>query len=200
MKPVTVLDVAGLPDHAFGHRSILWWGTLGFMATEGMAFALAAATYLYLSARVPEWPPDVPPPNLGYGIANLIVLLLSVIPNYLAKHAAEEKDLRGVRLWIVVCLLFAVVFLVLRGFEFTSLNVRWDLNAYGSIQWTMLGLHTTHLITDIGDTAVLAVLMFTGPISGRRFVDVSENSFYWYFVVGSWLPLYALVYWGPRLL
>ena len=60
MKPVTVLDVAGLPDHAFGHRSILWWGTLGFMATEGMAFALAAATYLYLSARVPEWPPDVP--------------------------------------------------------------------------------------------------------------------------------------------
>jgi cytochrome c oxidase subunit I+III len=200
MKPVTVLDVAGLPDHAFGHRSILWWGTLGFMATEGMAFALAAATYLYLSARVPEWPPDVPPPNLGYGIANLIVLLLSVIPNYLAKHAAEEKDLRGVRLWIVVCLLFAAVFLVLRGFEFTSLNVRWDLNAYGSIQWTILGLHTTHLITDIGDTAVLAVLMFTGPISGRRFVDVSENSFYWYFVVGSWLPLYALVYWGPRLL
>ena len=44
MKPVTVLDVASLPDHAFGNRSILWWGTLGFMATEGMAFALAAAT------------------------------------------------------------------------------------------------------------------------------------------------------------
>jgi cytochrome c oxidase subunit 3 len=88
MKPVTVLDVANLPDHAFGNRSIMWWGTLGFMATEGMAFALAAATYLYLRARVPEWPPDVAPPNLGYGIANLIVLLLSVIPNHLAKHAA----------------------------------------------------------------------------------------------------------------
>ena len=200
MRPVPALDAARLPDFAFGHRSILWWGTVGFMATEGMAFAIAAAAYLYLRTRVPEWPPGVPPPELGYGIANLVVLIVSLIPNQLAKNASEKCDLPRVRLWLIVCLVFAAAFLALRVFEIAGLNVRWDFNAYGSIQWAILGLHTTHLITDVGDTAVLTVLMFTGPVSGKRFVDVSENAFYWYFVVASWLPLYALIYWGPRLL
>ena len=30
-----------------------------------------------------------------------------------------------------------------------------------------------------------------------RFVDVSENALYWYFVVWSWLPIYAVVYGAP---
>jgi cytochrome c oxidase subunit 3 len=30
-------------------------------------------------------------------------------------------------------------------------------------------------------------------------VDVSENELYWYFVVWSWLPLYAVIYGVPRL-
>jgi cytochrome c oxidase subunit I+III len=28
-------------------------------------------------------------------------------------------------------------------------------------------------------------------------VDVSENALYWYFVVGSWLPIYAVIYLAP---
>jgi heme/copper-type cytochrome/quinol oxidase subunit 3 len=55
------------------------------------------------------------------------------------------------------------------------------------------------LVTDVIDTIVLAVLMFTGPLSGRRFVDVSENAVYWWFVVISWLLIYATVYLAPHL-
>ena len=40
------------------------------------------------------------------------------------------------------------VALAIRGYEFANLNVRWDANAYGSILWVILGLHTTHLATD----------------------------------------------------
>jgi cytochrome c oxidase subunit I+III len=54
-------------------------------------------------------------------------------------------------------------------------------------------------VTDLIDTIVLAVLMFTGPLEQSRFADVSENSMYWYFVVGSWLPIYGLIYFAPRL-
>jgi len=79
------------------------------------------------------------------------------------------------------------------------MNIRWDSNAYGSIVWFILGLHATHLITDLGDTIVLAVLMFTRHVSGKRYSDVSDNAFYWYFVVASWVPLWALLYGVPRL-
>jgi heme/copper-type cytochrome/quinol oxidase subunit 3 len=120
------------------------------------------------------------------------------VPNQLAKGAAEREDLQRARLWLVVCVLASVVFLVIRGFEFTTLNVSWYNNAYGSVVWLLLGLHTTHLITDTIDTAVLAVLLFMGPLEGKRFVDVSENALYWYFVVLSWLPIYAVIYWAAR--
>jgi hypothetical protein len=33
----------------------------------------------------------------------------------------------------------------------------------------------------------------------KRFADVSDNAFYWYFVVAAWLPIYYLVYWFPIL-
>jgi heme/copper-type cytochrome/quinol oxidase subunit 3 len=65
--------------------------------------------------------------------------------------------------------------------------------------WLLLGLHTTHIVTDVADTLVLTVLMFTKHGEGRRFSDVEDNAFYWNFVVLSWLPIYALLYWGPRL-
>ena len=114
--------------------------------------------------------------------------------------AAERFDLRGARMWLTVCLVFGLAFNVIRIFEFQTLNVWWDSNAYGSIVWMVLGMHTGHLITDLYDTIVLAVLMFTGPIEGKRYVDVSENGVYWYFVVVSWLPVYAILYLAPRVL
>jgi hypothetical protein len=79
------------------------------------------------------------------------------------------------------------------------LNTRWDLDAYGSAVWVVLGLHTTHLVTDLVDTLVLTALMFTRHATPRRFSDVSDNAFYWNFVVLAWLPLYLLLYWAPRL-
>jgi heme/copper-type cytochrome/quinol oxidase subunit 3 len=93
-----------------------------------------------------------------------------------------------------------IVPLVIRAFEFPALHVKWDDNAYGSILWTMLGLHTTHLVTDLIDTIVLAVLMFTRHGKNRRrFGDVQDNALYWNFVVLTWLPLYACIYFLPRL-
>jgi len=77
--------------------------------------------------------------------------------------------------------------------------VRWDTNAYGSVTWTLLGFHTVHVLTDLLDTIVLAAIMIAGPVDEHRFVDVSENAFYYYFVVLSWLPIYAVLYLAPRL-
>jgi heme/copper-type cytochrome/quinol oxidase subunit 3 len=195
------LDVAALPPGAFGSRSIVWWGTLGMMLIEGTAFALAIGSYFFLRARMTSWPPDgVAPPSLGWGAVNTVVLLASLVPNELAKRAGERIDLRGVRIWLFVCLAFGVAFNAIRVAEFMSLNVRWDHDAYGSMVWLLLGLHTTHIATDVADTGVLTALMCLGPIEERRFVDVSENSIYWYFVVIGWLPIYAVIYWAPRLI
>jgi heme/copper-type cytochrome/quinol oxidase subunit 3 len=200
MTAHTTLDVSALPDHAFGHQGLVWWGTVGFMVIEGSMFVMVLIVYLYLRLRVDQWPPSAPDPALFYSTLNLIVLLVSGIPNHLAKVAAEQYALGRVRFWLVICVLFGIVLLVIRGLEFTTLNCRWDDNAYGSIVWVLLGLHTMHLATDVVDTAVLSALMFTGPITRPRFVDVSENGLYWYFILAWWVPVYAMIYLAPRLL
>jgi len=192
------LDVADLPSFGFSHRSLMWWGTVGLMAIEGTAFALAVFAYFYLRSHANRWPMSTPPPALIWGTVNTVILLVSMWPNHMAKRAAEKLDRGGVQMWLSACLLFSFVFLVFRWFEFEALNVRWDTDAYGSLVWMLMGLHTFHLITDTWDTTVLDVLFFTGPIEGKRYVDVSENALYWYFVVLSWLPIYAVVYWAPR--
>ena len=193
------LDVRALPTFGFGARSPMWWATFGLMLIEGTVFAIAIVAYFYLRSVNATWPLNAPPPDLRFGTLNTAVLLVSLWPNELARRAANRGERGRARRWLTVCLAFALVFLVVRGFEFTALHVSWYTNAYGSIVWLLLGLHTTHLITDTIDTAVLAVLLFTGPFEGRRFVDTSENAVYWYFVVLSWLPVYAAVYLAPRL-
>jgi cytochrome c oxidase subunit III len=194
------LDVSELPTVVFSHRSLMWWGTLWLMVIEGTVFALAVMAYFYLRSHQATWPITSNPPDLSWGTLNTAVMLASFVPAHLAKRAAERLDLRGVRLWLVVSVVFGIVFTWLRAYEFAALNVRWDSNAYGSVVWLLLGLHTTHILTDLMDTIVLTVLFFTGPLDGKRYVDVSENSFYWYFVVATWIPLYLVIYWGARAL
>jgi heme/copper-type cytochrome/quinol oxidase subunit 3 len=192
------LDVSALPTFGFGQRSPMWWATLGLIAIESTVFALAIMSYFYLRSHASVWPMTGMPPDLLWGTLNTVILVLSMVPNQLAKKASERMDLPQVRLWMVLCMLVSIAFLVVRGFEFAALNTRWDSDAYGSIVWMLLGLHTTHLVTDAYDSGVLTVLMFTGPLEGKRFVDVSENATYWYFVVLSWLPIYATIYFGAR--
>ena len=145
------------------------------MIIEGMVFALVIVSYLYLKGRVPHWPPSGPGPALRWGTLNTVILIASCFPNALAKKAAEKMDLAGVRLWLAVCVAFGLAFNVVRAFEFTTLNVRWDSNAYGSIVWLALGFHTVHVVTDFLDTGVLTTLIdlpfaVSPVISGMVFV------------------------------
>jgi len=194
-----LLDVSQLPSYAFGNRSLLWWATFGVIAIEGTLFGSLIGTYFYLRVNADTWPPGVQPPDLVWGTVNTVILLLSIVPNHLVKHAATAHQLDRARFWMFICLVMALAFLGVRILEFPGLNCAWDTNAYGSIVWLLLGLHTVHLITDFMDSVVLFVLMLTGPFEGRRFVDAAENAMYWDFVVLAWLPIYAVIYWAPRL-
>jgi heme/copper-type cytochrome/quinol oxidase subunit 3 len=193
-----VLDVSVLPRSVFGHQGLIWWGTAGFMVIEGSMFVIAIVVYFYLRLQVSDWPPSLPNPDLLYGTANLLTVLVSLLPAHIAKKKAEAYDLGGVRVWLAVLVLFGVAAVVLRAFEYFTLNCRWDDNAYGSIVWVLLSLHTVHVATDVVDSAVLLTLALTGPNTKNRFVDYSENSLYWYFIVAWWIPVYATIYFMPR--
>jgi heme/copper-type cytochrome/quinol oxidase subunit 3 len=200
--PVTIVgDVSALPDTAMGARSLVWWGTLGFMLIEGTAFLLAGAAYLYLRGQATTWPPSGhAPPDLTLGTLFTVILLISEIPNRWLAARARRLQTGPVRAGIVVMSAFGIVLVAIRYLEFGRLNVNWDQDAYGSATWMLMILHATHVLTDLADTLVLGACIFTRRIADSQFSDVNDNCIYWSFVVLTWLPIYALVYWGPRLL
>jgi cytochrome c oxidase subunit III len=197
MKTIIVNDVTALPTYRFGSRSPLWWGTLSFVVIEGLGFVFAIAVYLYLRGQNQVWPPGRPPELLWSSILT-VLLIASEVPNTWTKRAAQEQNLARVRIGLFIMALIGAACVGLRVFEFTTLNVRWDSNAYGSAVWLLMGLHTAHLLTDVVETLVFVVVIFAGPLDARRFSEVEENQAYWDFVVLAWLPVYVTVYWLPR--
>jgi cytochrome c oxidase subunit 3 len=193
-------DLSRLPESAMGARNIVWWGNIGFMAIEGTAFVLAAGTYLYLMSQSPAWPPSGDrPPDLLWGILFTAGLLLSALPNLWVLRACRRKDAKAVRRSTLLMSVIGAALLIPRGFELAHLNVPWYQDAYGSVLWMLMVLHTSHIVTDWGDTCVQALWLYTHEIGDDQFADVEDNSNYWTFVVLSWLPIAALVYLAPRL-
>lgn len=195
--PLRNLDVSGLPDHAFGHRSALWWGSVGIIVIEAAIFGVLIATYLYGMARADDRPPAAPP-QLGYGLLATGLLVLSAWPHIAFRRATERIDLRRVRIWLAVAVALKTALLVVRGFEFLALEARWDDHFYGSILWTILGFHTLHLFSDWVETLVLLVMVLRQPFQPRRRADLFQAALFWNFAVVAWLPLFALIYLLPR--
>jgi heme/copper-type cytochrome/quinol oxidase subunit 3 len=199
MRERPVINLANLPLHGMGSASPSWWGTLAYMLIEGTGFALALAVYLYLMSVAPQWPLNAAFPKLTAGTWLTLLLLASLIPNLILARLAKAQILDKVRIGLVVMSVLGALPLVLRAYEFPAMQVKWDDNAYGSIVWAILALHTAHLITDLMDTLVLTALMFTRHADNpRRYGDVEDNAMYWNFIVLAWVPLYLCIYWVPR--
>ncbi len=193
-----VLNARHIPTYGHGSRSTTWWGTMGFCVVEGMGFVLAIGAYFYLVFINGDWPLSASAPDLFWSSLHTVLMMASLWPNHLAKTNSEHENLAKTRLYLVIMSLVGVALLGLRVHEIETLHTKWDHNAYGSIVWLLLGFHTAHLLTDVVDTIVLAVMMFTRHGHGRRFPNVGQNSDYWTFVVAAWLPVYVVVYWFPR--
>ncbi len=159
-RPLT-LDVSGLPSVAFGRRNTTWLATVFYMAIEGMMFALLFATYFYLRTRSTSWPPGHFPPALNYGAVNALIFLVSIIPAWIVKRRAPERNRTAVRNGLLVLALFALAATVLRVFEFSALNCRWTDDAYSSTIWVLIGMHSGHLVTELIETLLLLAISFT---------------------------------------
>jgi heme/copper-type cytochrome/quinol oxidase subunit 3 len=199
-EPRAVMDLSALPDMVFGPRDIMWWGTVGFVVIEGFTLCLTAAVYLYLQQNFATWPPEgTPLPSLGVPTLQVVLMILSLPLVWWISKAAHRFDLGAVRIGLTVAAVVVGVFTGLRIVEaVSSLNVKWDTNAYGSAQWLILGSHFTLLLIEFVEVTGMAGIFWLAPLEKKHFSDAADMAFYWYFMVLSWIPLYVLCFLVPR--
>src|SRR3979490_364265 len=96
------LDASRLPTVVFGHRNVSWLGNVFYMMIEGMMFALVITSYFYLRTRSVDWPPGVtPPPSVGFGVANVAVFLISLIPARWIQLQAPTGNRQKIRMGLL---------------------------------------------------------------------------------------------------
>jgi cytochrome c oxidase subunit III len=202
-----IIDVSDLPETELDHRSAIWWANLLLLAIETTMFALLVGGYFYLRGNFTQWPPPHiagpmayfdPVPALLLPTINLGVLLLSVAPMVWADRGALHMQTRPVCRGLMVCIALGVVIIALRAREFSALRFRWDDNAYGSIVWTIVAMHLLHVIVATSELALMLVWILRKGMDEKHARDVRVTAVYWYWVVGVWVPLYVIVFQGPR--
>lgn len=193
-------DVSALPTNAFGVRDIMAWGTMGFVVVEGFTLVVCAFAYLYLTKNFSEWPPaGTLRPSIVVPTIHAAFMLLTLVLMRWIDRVAHQRDLSRVRLGLTLASGASAVMVGLRVWELTqSLNVRWDANAYGSVQWLIVGSHGTLLAVQLIEIVGMAGIFWLGPVERKHFSDAADIAFYWIFIVVSWIPLYMLCYLVPH--
>ncbi len=200
-EPRIVLDASELPTVVFGKRSLLWWGTLGFMVIEGFTLLLMVASYFYLRTNEFDWPPGrTPNPDLLIPTINMVLLLLVIVPMIGVSKAARRMDRPAVTRGLLIAAAMTIPVNVLRWFELLALNARWDAHAYASAAWGVVVLHTTLTVVDLFETGTPGVLFAAGKARRKHYPDAADAADYQFFLSLVWVPLYFIVYWMPRLL
>jgi heme/copper-type cytochrome/quinol oxidase subunit 3 len=194
-----LIDVSALPTVVFGSRATSWWGMMCFMAIESLTLAICAVSYFYLRKNFQAWPPEGT--RLPSLLLPTILVVALVVSNALAivmDRAAKKEDFARTRVLLAVSTLVGLTLFIARIFEVQSLNTSWDTNAYGSIAWAVLAFHGSLMLMDALETGGLALVFLFGKPQRKHYVHASENAIYWGFTTLSWVPLYVIVFWGPR--
>jgi heme/copper-type cytochrome/quinol oxidase subunit 3 len=160
------------------------WAIALVIATEFTLFGSLIATYFYLRFRTDTWPPDgIPEPSVVLPLVLTGVLIASAIPMTAAVRAARAGRRRAA--WWLVAAATAI--------QGTYLGLQINLfvddfhkftpsdDAYGSIYFTLLGIHHAHVAAALVlDAWLLGVLAF--GITTYRLLALRVAAYYTYFV------------------
>jgi cytochrome c oxidase subunit 3 len=201
MTAPKTLDVSHLEPYEISSQAPLWWGQMMLVFIEVTMFSLLIACYFYVRLNVDVWPPPGDQfPDLLLPTVALIPLLASMVGSYWASQAAKKNEWRGMVLGMALNLVMASMFFVMRIVEWHSLNFSYKADAMGSYVWAFLGLHSFDYVAGMIETLVLLVCVLVGRYGEKQRIGIHVDSVIWYFVVAIWIPIYIVIYWGPRIL
>lgn len=177
-------------------------GVLGmalFLGSETMLFAGLISALLILRAANDVWPPPGQP-RLPLEVTgfNTAILLLSAVTMRLAVVAGRQADAERTARWLSATGFLGVIFLAVQGREWVQLlryGLKASSNTFGATFYTLIGCHALHVLAAV-------VVLFAVRVQARRRLSWNARwgalevcQLYWFFVVGVWPILYALVYW-----
>jgi len=177
-----------------------WWGMVILIATESTLFAILISTYFYLRFTSDgAWPPrPLADPKLVNPLVVTLVLVASSVPASLSARAVRDGRSARARLALVATVVLGIVFLILQWLLVDSSleTFRPGDHAYGSIFYTLIGLHAAHVAFGVllGAFAVLR----TVRLDRTAVLTVRVTALYVHFVNVVAVLVFLVLYLSPR--
>jgi cytochrome c oxidase subunit III len=188
-----------LPVGSIGYRASGWWGACFLVLSEASLFAYLFFAYFYYSIQPHgQWLPGGLP-DFTYSAPQSGLILIGCATAWWANRSA----LRNERISSIIALAATVVigagFIALQFVEWHSKPFTLASGAYGSIFFTIGGVHLAHVV--VGWIAFVMLLIWTmlGYFDTARHVPVTVGALYWYFLAVSWLAVFFVLYGTPYL-
>jgi heme/copper-type cytochrome/quinol oxidase subunit 3 len=187
-----------LPLVLSGPQTVGWWGMVLFLVGDLLLFAFLFTSYFYLEASTPHWPPaGVSPPDLRRPIVMTIVLLGSSIPMAWADSSIRRGHQGRLKLGLALAFVLFAIFLGLQVWEYSSKPFGLTTNIYGSLFFTITGLHGLHIVVGLLLSAYLQARAWLGHFSRHRHLAVENIALYWHFVDAIWVVIFISIYLWP---
>ena len=126
------------------------------------------------------------------------MLLLSCIAAFVIDRASITKNMLAIRIGHMISIVVGLTFLYIQyAIIVPNLGYKWSDHAYGSVIWTIIGMHTLHMVAATGETALLFIYGLFKPVMKKHLLDFRCTAVYWYFVALVWVPFYFVIFIEP---
>ncbi len=187
------------PVHPKRGRSTAKWGMAVLIMTEATIFAGLIGSYFFVRAEHGEWPPPpIEAPELEAIALFSIILLGSSAPMVWAEHGIRHGQQWRLRLGLLLTFLMGTAFLCFQGVEYGELDFGIKDNAYGSLFYTITGLHGAHVVGGLLMIGMLQIKAWMGKFSAERHETVAVIGMYWHFVDVVWIFVFSSLYVSPH--
>lgn len=145
--------------------------------------------------------------NVAFGTINTIILLTSSLTVVLSISAIQKKNKFLSILYLVLTLVFALLFLVNKFFEWSHeiskgiypgsevlLSKSNGEILFFGLYYTMTGLHGLHVIIGMIILAFVLVFIIRDKITFDNNVKLENAGLYWHLVDAIWIFLFPLFY------
>jgi len=171
------------------------------ITTEALVFFALLSSYFFVRAGAPHWPlGGIEQPPLDRISFCTAVLLGSTIPVVWAERGIRKGDVRQLQVGLLAGFLMGLAFVAHQFLlEWPELHLGRRDNAYGSLFYTITGLHGLHVIAGLLMSLVVQAKAWTGRFDAEHHTTVEVFSLYWHFVDAVWVfvfsSLFLSVYW-----
>ncbi|MEQ9304756.1 MAG: cytochrome c oxidase subunit 3 [Marinoscillum sp.] len=125
-----------------------------------------------------------------------VIIVISSVSMHLSYLWAKKNNLLGIRVGLVVTMIFALAFVIGQYMSWSQLveqDVYFVGNAAGSFIYIFTGLHALHLIGGVIFLAIVLVNAFKYRVHSKSMVQIEMCATYWHFLGGLWLYLYLFL-------